>query len=214
MRFPDSVVEARQDAVGAASERISVWIARAEPDGIGKIEADARVGQTFQIQQRGDVIGTGGGADPVPVFGAGAAFEGVAPSAGADSVSEVAVAVLYDVFGAEINRIVFSDDFHLVFHEVLRPLQGAGASGRLCRGDFRERENIVEIIRVLHEELSDLPLISEAGDGACFASGAVQRGKKHPGEDRDDRNRHKDNLSNILICSILAMTRKKKRKEN
>ena len=195
--FPDSVVEAWQDAVGAAAERISGLIARAEPNGIGKIETDARVGQTLQIQQRGDVIGTGGCADPVPVFGAGAALEGVAPAAGSDSVGEVAVAVFDDVFGAEINRIVSVDDIHLVFHEVLRPLQGAGASGGLCRGDFHERKNIVEVIRVLHEELSDLPLISEAGDGARFASGTVQRGQKHSREDRDDRNRYYDHLLNI-----------------
>ena len=97
----------------------------------------------------------------------------------------------------EEARIVSVDDFHLVFHEVLRPLQGDGASGGLCRGDFHERKNIVEVIRVLHEELSDLPLISEAGDGARFASGTVQRGQKHSREDRDDRNRYYNHLLNI-----------------
>lgn len=131
------------------------------------------------------------------MLGAGAALEGVAPAAGADAVGEIAVAVLDNVFRTEINGAALGSFLHLVFHEVLRPLQGAGASGRLCRGDFHERKNIVEIIRVLHEELSDLPLISEAGDGARFASGTVQRGQKHSREDRDDRNRYYNHLLNI-----------------
>ena len=37
----------------------------------------------------------------------------------------------------------------------------------------------------------------------------IQRGQEHARRDCDDGYYHKDNLSNILICSILAMTRRK-----
>ena len=37
----------------------------------------------------------------------------------------------------------------------------------------------------------------------------VQRRQQHSRQNGNDSNHHKDNLSNILICSILAMTRKK-----
>ena len=40
---------------------------------------------------------------------------------------------------------------------------------------------------------------------ACF----LQCRQQHSGEDGDDGDHDKDNLSNILICSILAMTRRK-----
>ena len=56
-------------------------------------------------------------------------------------------------------------------------------------------ENLLQIVRAL-------------GFFAGFP-GALQGGQQHGGQNCDDRNDHKDNLSNILICSILAMTRKK-----
>ena len=86
---------------------------------------------------------------------------------------------------------------------------GAGITPRGSPTRRCKRKNIVVHIRIEIERKPMLPEISRAVNGQPILSRPVQRRKKHRGEYGDNRDRNKDNLSNILICSILAMTRRK-----
>lgn len=67
----------------------------------------------------------------------------------------------------------------------------------------------VIIVLIENGELSEGVQNIHTGDRARLLSCGIQSRQKDRGKNGDDRNRDKDNLSNILICSILAMTRKK-----
>ena len=72
-----------------------------------------------------------------------------------------------------------------------------------------QRDRVVIVVQVSGHAERKLFHGIEAGDRTGFFSRRIQCGKKQSCKNRNNRDRYKDNLSNILICSILAMTRKK-----
>ena len=76
--------------------------------------------------------------------------------------------------------------------------------------DILRRQHIIGIIHgILHPDLINLASVTQTHDRFGLITCRIQCGKKHPRKNGNDSNHHKDNLSNILICSILAMTRRK-----
>ena len=71
------------------------------------------------------------------------------------------------------------------------------------------RQAVFEVAGVHQDGRADLFQVRFATDRFGAFPCLIQRRQQHPREDRNDCNDHKDNLSNILICSILAMTRRK-----
>ena len=71
------------------------------------------------------------------------------------------------------------------------------------------RKTILEVVGIHRESVTDLLEVVLAVRRTGAFAGLIQCRQQQSGQDGDDRNHYKDNLSNILICSILAMTRRK-----
>ena len=94
---------------------------------------------------------------------------------------------------------------------VVMPEAGKPGTGQQIIIIVTLRNNdVVIVVRRIHSgEQPQLLDIADTQNVLRFLPGHVQRGKKKARKNRDDGNGDKDNLSNILICSILAMTRRK-----
>ena len=93
--------------------------------------------------------------------------------------------------------------------EIGRELPGPIAAQSVGGRGHGNRQVTVFLHGVRHQGGSELFEIRRTGDRLAPRPGFVQRRQQHRRQNGDDSDHYKDNLSNILICSILAMTRRK-----
>ena len=77
---------------------------------------------------------------------------------------------------------------------------------------FMANIEAIEITGITEIGKTELLDVARTGDAARFSPRLAQSREQQGGKNCDDRDYDKDNLSNILICCILVMTEKKRRR--